>query len=215
MSLSPKTPAGQIALFAEDYHGPAQKPDLLTLKTFWRQSFIAAGYGSRAAQDAALLQGERALEHFFRWWQQKPRAIAGCEKGFTLDIPARNTTNALSIAGRFDRVEFGPEGLHIIDFKSGSIRTQQEADADLQLSIYAAAAAQMWNMPVADLRLLFLHEEELVEVVTMRNASQIADAQKTVAMLAEEMTKTPYRATPSIEKCRGCPYRDICPAKAL
>lgn len=200
-------------MFTDDHHGPTPKPDLHTLKMFWRQSFIAQGYGSRAEQDAALMRGERALEHFFRWWQQEPRTIAACEKGFTLDIPARGGGGAIDIAGRFDRVEHGPQGLRIIDFKSGMPRTQQEADADLQLSIYAAAATRMWSEPVADLRLLFLGEEELVEVVTTRNASQIADAEKVVAMLAEELSKTPYRAAPSIEKCRSCPYRDICPAK--
>jgi hypothetical protein len=212
-SLAPRAHAGQIALFTDDHHGPAPKPDLHTLKMFWRQSFIAQGYGSRAEQDAALMRGERALEHFFRWWQQVPRTIAACEKGFTLDIPSRGGSGTISIAGRFDRVEHGSEGLRIIDFKSGMPRNQQEADADLQLSIYAAAAARMWNAPVADLRLLFLGEEELVEVITTRNASQISDAQKTIAMLAEDMERAPYRGTPTTEKCRSCPYREICPVK--
>ena len=110
-------------------------------------------------------------------------------------------------------MEHGQEGLRIIDFKSGMPRNQQEADTDLQLSIYAAAAAQLWNTPVVDLRLLFLGEEELVEVVTTRNASQISDAQKTIAMLAEDMERAPYRGTPTTEKCRSCPYKEICPVK--
>lgn len=214
-SLTQKQFDGQIALFVDEHHGPAPQTDIHMLKTLWRQSFIAQGYESRAAQDAALLQGERALEHFFQWWQREERIVAGCEKSFSLSIPSRTDGNTLSLGGRFDRVESMPDGLSIIDFKSGAPRSQQEADTDLQLSIYAAAAAQVWNMSVRDLRLLFLGEEELIEVVTTRNASQIDDALKTISMLAEEMQQTPYRATPNTQKCRACPYRDICPARLV
>ncbi len=216
VGLQPKAAApGQIALFTDEAHGPDRKLDATTLKTLWRQSFVAQGYGSRAAQDAALMQGDKALAHFFRWWQAEPRHVAGCEKAFTLNIPAVDDKPAVSIAGRFDRVERTATGLTVIDFKSGQVRDQQSADTDLQLSIYAAAAQEIWGEPVAELKLLFLGEEELTEVVTTRNASQIQDAQKIIRLLAQQMESKDYRPDPGVEKCRSCPYREMCPAKAI
>ena len=214
-SLAPKNPAGQIALFTEEPHGSDRKLDLTTLKTLWRQSFVSQGYESRAAQDSALLQGDHALEHFFRWWLTEKREVAACEKGFTVDLPASADKPAVSIAGRFDRVERTEKGLVVVDFKSGQPRDQQYVDTDLQLSIYAAAVQRIWNEPAAELKLLFLGEEELVERVTTRNPSQIADAMKIIRLLADDMEGKNYKPSPSVEKCRSCPYREICPARAV
>ncbi len=214
-SLAPKAAAGQIALFTEESHGPEQKLDLHTLKTLWRHSFVSQGYESRAAQDSALLQGEHALEHFFSWWQTEKREVAACEKSFSVQLPAAGEKPAASIAGRFDRVERTDKGLVVIDFKSGQPRDQQYVDVDLQLSIYAAAVQQLWNEPAVELKLLFLGEEELIERVTTRNASQINDAMKIIRMLADDMESKNYKPSPSVEKCRHCPFREICPAKGL
>lgn len=217
LGAAPKTPAaGQIALFAEQQpHGGEQRLTLTTLKTLWRESFIAQGYETRAAQDAALLQGEQALEHFFRWWEAEKREVMGCETSFRLEIAGSEQRAAATIAGRFDRVERTAQGLCVIDFKSGEPRAQDHVDTDLQLSIYAAAAQQLWDEPVAELKLLFLGDEELVERTTTRNASQIADAMKVIRLLADQMDSKDYKPAPSVEKCRSCPYREICPARAV
>ncbi len=206
----------QIALFTDDQrHTIDQRLDLTALKTLWRECFIAEGYDSRMAQDAALLQGEQALEHFFAWWQREPRSVLACEKGFTVEQAARADKPAVSISGRFDRVEHTPAGLRIIDYKSSAPRQQIEIDTDLQLSIYAAAAQELWNEPVAELVLLFIGEEGIVEGKTTRNASQIKDAWTIIQSLAARMEAKDFRATPSVAVCRACPYREVCTARAI
>ena len=215
--MQAKKPAsGQIALFTDDHtHAMPQKLDQTMLKTLWRQCFIAQGYETRAAMDMALLRGERALEHFFGWWSAKSRDVVACEKGFSIDVPGNDGSVALAMSGRFDRVERTEQGLLIIDFKSGEPRPQAEIDVDLQLSMYAAAAQKLWNEPVYELILLFIGEEGIVEGKTTRNASQIKDAMTAIRNLAQQIESKDFRATPTVGKCRSCPYREMCPARAV
>ncbi len=213
-----KRPDGkrQLTLFTE--HALPQQTqalELTTLLTFWRESFIAEGYGSRAERDAAILRGDGLLRQFFGWWQRKPRTVVTIESGFKLTVPKESVHSAIVIAGRFDRIERTGSGLQIIDYKTGEPRTQQEIDRDLQLSIYALAAADQFKEPIDSLTLLFLGEDGLVERETKRNPSQLKDAITMIRHLNEGIRSGDFHATPSVSVCRHCPYREMCPARAV
>lgn len=203
----------QLIMFDEE---PADehKDDLTlnTLLSLWRTCFIAEGYGSRAEMDAKFGDGEQALRHFFRWWQEKPRTVAGIEKSFKLSIPG---TKDAVLSGRLDRVERTENGLAIIDFKSTNPRHPKDLEADLQLSLYALAAKDIWNEPVASLSLLCLSEDGAVEQMTTRSDGQLHDALTGIRLLAERMEQEDFTPAPSVQICRHCPYRDICPARAV
>lgn len=212
-SKKPKTlEAGQLALFVEDHaHHTEDELNLTTLLSMWRQSFIAEGYESRAMMDAKLLEGEAALTHFYEWWSARPRDVVAIEKSFKFAVPDRAD---IVLSGRFDRIERDAGGLAIIDFKSSSPRSQETLDADLQLSVYALASGQMWDEPVQHLSLLCIGKDGIVEQKTMRSAAQLDDALVTIRLIADRIGAKDYEATPSVQKCSYCPYRDICPARA-
>jgi RecB family exonuclease len=204
---------GQLSLLVEDAsHDVPTELTLTTLLTMWRQCFIAEGYANRAAMDQKLLQGEKVLMYFFRWWENTPREVAAIEKSFKLVVDAKKD---LVLTGRFDRVERTDGGLHIIDFKSTNPREPKSLTIDLQLSIYALAAAQLWKEPVEKLSLLCLTEDGAVEQSTTRSINELQDAMTSIKILAERIASGDLAATPSISVCRNCPYRDICPARAV
>ncbi len=207
----------QLALFTDHEEKKPVSPslDLTTLLTIFRECFIGEGYESRAARDSALLRGETILRDYFTWWKREPREIVSIESGFkfTLEDPKRDETETLVLSGRFDRVERIREGLRIIDYKTSQPTSKQEVDADLQLSIYALAAAEQWHEPIAELVLLFLTEDGLVERITNRNPSQLHDALTSIRLLQGSIEQSDFRASPSAEKCRNCPYRERCPSR--
>jgi len=206
-----KVEKGQLALFMEK----EDVPPALTLDTLielWHQSFIVQGYASKVDADSARKRGEKIMQHFFLWWAERPREVIAIEQGFTVSLG--NATEQ-SIRGRFDRIEKDEEGLHIIDFKTGSLRTQEETDADLQLSMYSIAAEQIFALPCNRLTLLFLHEDGVTEVHTTRSDNQKNLAAKDITVLATAIEEEDFTPTPSLKTCKHCPYRGICNAAML
>lgn len=205
-------PEKPLQLFVEESaHDTQAELTLTTLLTMWRRCFIAEGYANRAEMDLMLGRGERALTHFFRWWSERPRTVVCIEKSFKFAIPGTKDI----LAGRFDRIEKTDGGLHVIDFKSSNPRPPEELATDLQLSVYALAAKGMWKEPVSLLTLLFVTEDGVVEQSTARSEAELQDALTHIRLLAERIDAKDYAATPTIEKCRHCPYRTICPFRAV
>ena len=92
------------------------------------------------------------------------------KKGFKVDA------DDIELSGRFDRVEEEETGVHIIDFKTSASRTQEEVDADLQLSIYALAAKQSLKKPFSRPPLLFLFEDEFLADLRHDTAGKLSMA---------------------------------------
>ncbi len=208
MNRQKSVASDQLGLFAEEKadYLPLTTDRLLTL---WHQSFIVEGYDSRAEADSARQRGEALFAKYFEWWSREARTVYSVEKGFEVDIDGN------AITGRIDRVETAGEGLHVIDYKTGAPRSQDEVDADLQLSIYAMGVANSAGKPCTKLTLLFLHEDQLVEMVTSRSAGQLKDARTQIRSLIERLESRDFHPTPSREKCRHCPFRSICDEAAV
>lgn len=202
----------QLTLFTEDHHqNPVAELSLTTLLSLWRESFIADGYATRAEMDARFKEGEEALKNYFEWWQGEPREIVAIEKGFSFEIEG---SPAVQFSGRFDRVERTEKGLRIIDYKSSAPREAQTLQADLQLSMYAIAATDLWKEPIASLMLLHVQKDGITELVAERSKEELQDALTSIRILSERMLAKDFAATPSIAVCKHCPYRDICPVRA-
>lgn len=209
LSDEPGALSDQQTLFPEPERKP-QHPQLTPdgLLHFWHQCFRFDAYPTRVEADMARLRGEELLRQFFVWWERQPRHVAAVEKGFSIDV------GAVTVSGRFDRVETLDHGLRIIDFKTSAPRSQGDADADVQLSIYALACSAVLSRPCAELVLLFLSEDGVTEIVTHRNASQLADARVQLISIASRIEGRDFHATPSLATCRSCPYRTVCPFSA-
>lgn len=212
LEISKTTPADtkkQLLLFTEAAPPPGAELTLATLLQCWRQCFIAEGYKNRAEMDAALLRGERALKNFYEWWSKKPRTVIAIEKSFKFTVPGHEH---LTLTGRFDRMERSAGGITIIDFKSTAPRPPEELITDLQLSLYALAAKQIWPEPVEKLILLSITEDQVTEQATVRTENQLADAITSIRLIHERIDQKDFVATPGVQVCSHCPYRDICPA---
>lgn len=213
LEYAPHDTKKQLQLFIDDHtHNTKPELSLHTLLGFWRESFIAEGYEDRAAMTAAIGSGEAALRHYFDWWKAKPRTVMAIEKSFSFIVP---DTENLRLAGRFDRVERTPGGLSIIDYKSSGPRPESSLKSDLQLSVYAHAAEELWHEPVSSLCILSVTENGITEQKTTRSRSELQDAMTSIRQLHERMAAGDYSPTPSVNICQHCPYREICPARAV
>ena len=129
------------------------------------------------------------------------------EQERVFELPMENN---VIIAGRIDQVNaLGRNDVEIVDYKTGKPRKDLDARRDLQLSIYAIAAREIfeWN-PV---RLVFHYLQNNQIQVTTRDAKQLNEAQRIVQEVAADIRAAQFSPKPGYI-CRNCAYKPICPS---
>jgi ATP-dependent DNA helicase UvrD/PcrA len=127
------------------------------------------------------------------------------EKGFELPL-----ANDVILTGRMDQVNsLGGNKVEIVDYKTGKPKKDVDARKDLQLSIYALAAKEIFEWhPV---RLVFHYLQTNQTQATTRDAKQIEEAESIVQETAADIRAADFVAKACFA-CRSCAYKPICPA---
>src|SRR6266849_3615526 len=149
--------------------------------------------------------GIEQLRTFHAAILEAPPQVREQEKSFELPLE-----NNVIITGRMDQVNsLGRNDVEIVDYKTGKPKKDADAKKDLQLSLYALAAKEIfeWN-PV---RLVFHYLQNNQVQVTTRDAKQLDEAQKVVQEAAADIRAGEFPAKPGFV-CRNCAYKPICPA---
>jgi RecB family exonuclease len=117
----------------------------------------------------------------------------------------------ITVVGRIDRIDAHPDGtVAIVDYKTGKPRDQENADASLQLSLYAIAAHEKWGYKVG--ALIFHNMEQNVPVITSRTTSDLLAARDRVQQAAQGIADGIFEARLGIH-CNFCAYRSLCPER--
>jgi DNA helicase-2/ATP-dependent DNA helicase PcrA len=131
-----------------------------------------------------------------------------CEQEKRFELPLENN---VIITGRMDQVNsLGRNDVEIVDYKTGRPKKESLARKDLQLSLYALAAKEIfeWN----PMRLVFHYLQDNKVQVTTRDSKQLQEAQNTVQEAAADIRAKQFPPKPMPSVCRSCAYKPICPA---
>ena len=167
----------------------------------WR----SAGFEDEYQEAEYKKDGLEQLRAFHATMTAAPPQIAEQEKSFELPLE-----NNVIITGRMDQVNsLGGDKVEIVDYKTGKPRKEADAKKDLQLSLYALAAKEIfdWN-PV---RLVFHYLQDNQTQVTTRDSKQLDEAEAIVQETAEDIRAREFPAKLGFG-CRSCAYKPICPA---
>ncbi len=168
------------------------------------------GFMSRDHEEARFAAGRDALRRFIATRTDPDRRTVAVERPFQVRMGQD------VVRGRYDRVDEGPDGAVITDYKSSDVRDQRKADErardSLQLQLYALAwEAETGALP-ASLELWFL-DSGVVGRATP-DPRRLERARTTLATVAEGIRSGDFRARPDMVGCSYCPYRRICPSAA-
>jgi len=148
-------------------------------------------------------QGRRHLEALVT---AKPRSSVDA---VAAEATFRFNMGKLKLTGRIDRIDRLKGNLvRVIDYKTGSPKTQKYADESLQLSIYAMGATQMGYAP---LELVLLNLNGTQEIVTARSSTQLDKARQKIEDAAEGIANRIFDPKPGMH-CRWCEFERLCPA---
>jgi DNA helicase II / ATP-dependent DNA helicase PcrA len=181
------------------------KSDEEVLQLF-QDDLAASGIQDDYQRHLYLEQGIEQLKDFL----VGARSISGPEVLHTeewFDVQIAGT----KVTGRIDRMDRAADGsVAIVDYKTGKARPQEDADASLQLSIYAMAAHEKWGYRVG--QLVFHNLEGNVLVLSKRSEFQLAEARKRVQDAAAGIAAGNFEPRPGFH-CSFCAFRGLCPAK--
>lgn len=114
------------------------------------------------------------------------------------------------LRGRVDRVDRLPEGgWELIDYKTGPPKTPAQLEQDVQLSLYAVAACEAWELRDARGAYYYVLDDAKVPVPEAAGRDWIEEVATEVA---EGIMSQGFEPTPSYAACAICDYRLVCPA---
>lgn len=171
-------------------------------RQFYEKNWIPYGYESKAHHNTRKENGLEILKNYYEKNSNPWIIPAFIEKGFYLK--ANNHT----ISGRIDRIDLLEDGTYeVIDYKTGMLKKESQLDKDLQLSLYALACKEVYQIPVSKLSLYFLQDNE--KVSTTRSDEQLEKSRSEIIEKASILTHSSFEATPGFP-CGFCEYRLIC-----
>ncbi len=188
----------------ERYHGAEEQTLGLMMELLdaaWRRAGIGEGeqeHRLRVMARAALVRYHERLgeEHARPLW---------FERSFSFELGPHR------VRGRVDRVDVLPDGSYeLIDYKTGHARTAAELRDDIQLSLYAIAAREAWQLQSARQAYYYLLDDRRVEVPRGQDGEQWV--REAVLAVGEGILAQDFEPTPSPSVCSLCDYRIVCPA---
>lgn len=181
-----------------------QKPTLSLLEQCYAASWRSEGFLSRAHMNHQKEHGWALLKSFFEHNAENFGKPVALEKSFAIMLAG------VRLTGRIDRIDQLPDGTYkIIDYKSGKQKTAAQVKKDLQLSVYALACARALKIPVSQLALYYLENQE--ELLTTRSQETLQKVEDELKEKIDALRTSDFSPTPGMH-CGYCPYRILCDA---
>ena len=172
----------------------------------YEREWSSAGFPDDYQEGEYREAGREQLEAFHRSITAAPPDVLYQEKTFELPLE-----HNVVITGRMDQVNrLSASEVEIVDYKTGKPRDAKKAADDLQLSIYALAARDVFDL--APGRLVFYNLVSNEAVATSRDAKALAAAKQRIAGVADQIRAGDFSPKPSLFTCGYCDFKPLCPA---
>ena len=168
----------------------------------WKDAGFTDSYQEQAYKQAGLEQLLQFVEcHNLR---ALPSGGVRMEEKFSLEL------GDLRLEGRIDQIDaLGDHRVELIDYKTGRLRSQRDADESLQLSIYALAAREQLQLKPD--RLTFYNLANNQRVSTVRTEGNFSETVEVVREVAGQIRSRSFAPKPGFV-CKRCDFVSICPA---
>jgi RecB family exonuclease len=171
------------------------------LDAAWRRAGMGEGPRERELRGKAC----SALRRYHERLREEPAQPLWFERSFAFSLGPHH------VRGRVDRVDRLPDGgFELIDYKTGYAKTVEELSEDIQLSLYAIAAREAWDL--GETRQAYYYVLDDRKVPVPREAGDVEWVRGAVLEVGEGILAQDFEPTPSPGVCAHCDYRIVCPA---
>ena len=177
------------------------------LDACWRRS----GLGRDGAQAELFEKATRALTRYHARLRDQDSQPVWFERAFSFRLGPHH------VRGRVDRVDALADGAdadyELIDYKTSRPSTPEQLADDVQLSLYALAAREDWQLPSS--RQAYYYVLDDIRVPVPRTERDADSVRELVATVGDGILAQQFEPTPSAATCARCDYRIVCPAAAV
>jgi DNA helicase-2/ATP-dependent DNA helicase PcrA len=181
-----------------------RRPTVDDVLLVYEREWKSIGFEDEYQEESFREAGREQLRKFHARTMAALPAVRDLEKYFALPL-----ANDLMLTGRIDQINALPGGAEIVDYKTGTPRTEKYVKKDLQLSVYALAAREALELSVARVAFHYLQDDSVV--TAERDAKDLAEAESRIQEAAAGIRGGQFPARPQF-LCRYCDFRLICPA---
>jgi len=170
----------------------------------WRR----AGLGDAGPMLQLRQKAEAALTRYHGRLDERESEPIWFERGFSFRLGPHH------LRGRVDRVDRLAPGAdaeyELIDYKTSRPKTAEQLADDLQLSLYALAAREAWELESSSQAYYYVLDD--LRVPVPRSAQDAESVKDVVLAVGERILAQAFEPTPSASACAICDYRIVCPA---
>lgn len=181
---------------------------LLRFDTLWQQALEAERpffRPSALTPERHATLGHEILRAYLQGNRETPAPLAA-ELAFEIMVGDQ------TLRGVIDRIDEAPEGLIIVDFKSGQRKlSPQEVERDLQLTVYAFAAEQLYGKSVAQVAQYYLRDGTYIPA--RRGADDFASLTGEILPYAMRVVHDGQYPARIGYWCNWCDFRELCRAE--
>jgi len=201
----------QAVAFALERHRQGERPTFEQVAHVFRTNWREEGYRSEEHARRRFDQGLEALRAFLT------REVEGREPPTQVERTFRIKLRDVIVQGRMDRVDEGPRGVVIADYKTSELDPEEKANDNArrstQLSIYALAHHAITGKAPDRVELRYVLSGAVG--TSTRSREDLEKTRDTIMRIAESIRNEEFPARPSERNCSICACRPICPASAV
>lgn len=180
--------------------------DLSDLISDFKTAFRNVGFITRQHEEQRFSSGIEVLTKFFKNDCLDTRIPEGIETAFEF------LEGRIKVNGRYDLI-YKNEGEHeICDFKTGTVKSQEEADkrikSSTQMQMYALSWFRQYGK-IPKTTLYFIESGMKGEYVFKE--SDLRKTEEMIAAVAEGIIAQDFQPKPNLRSCEFCAFSQICP----
>lgn len=199
-----KSVHGAFETYIRTWIDQGEAPSKEALDAWFESGWIDEWYPNDTVREEHMERGRKILRTFFETTQKTHPQPFAVEQPFTLKL------GSAILKGQIDRIDVMDDGLHIIDYKTGSSKTWSDLRPEQkdQLYLYQQAAEAMYDRPVR--KLTYWYVEDNVQVDFLGTETDLERAKTRMISVIESIGQGAFEPTPGFH-CSFCDFRDICP----
>jgi len=177
------------------------------LEDIFEKSWIDEWYENKSQKEEYYKLGRKIIKDFYDDFVKNQPRVLKINNTPALEMPFNLKIGGYTLNGRIDRIDESPEGVTIIDYKTGTPREKLDADDKEQLLIYQIAAEEVLKLQPKTLTYYYLNEYKKASFFGEDLDKQTL--KEKIIQEIGEIKKSDFKPTPGWQ-CSYCDFKDIC-----
>jgi len=177
------------------------------LADIYQKNWIDEWYESKKQKEEYYKLGKKIIKNFYNLYQKNPPKIAKINGLLALEMPFNLKIAGYTVKGKIDRIDETPEGIVLLDYKTGRAKEKIISQEKEQLLIYQIAAEEVFNLQPKELAYYYLEDNKKISFLGSEQDKQ--KLKEKIKETIEAIRSSDFKAKPGWQ-CSFCDFKNIC-----